>query len=51
MSLAILISHFDKARESGHGKFVARCSALDDRSLSLAIKECDDEPGTGRHEY
>ena len=42
MSLANLLSCLDSARETGHGKYVARCPAHDDRSPSLAIKDCGD---------
>jgi hypothetical protein len=42
MSLTFLLSHLDGIRETGHGKYVARCPAHDDRSPSLAIKDCDD---------
>ena len=42
MSLSILLSHLDGIRDTGHGKYVARCPAHDDRSHSLAIKDCGD---------
>ena len=42
MSVDALLSHLDGVRETGHGKYVARCPAHDDRSPSLAIKDCDD---------
>lgn len=42
MSLSILLSHLDGVRETGHGKYVARCPAHDDKSPSLAIKDCGD---------
>ncbi len=41
MNIETLISHFDGVRETGYGKYVARCSAHDDRSPSLAISEGD----------
>jgi hypothetical protein len=37
-----LLSRLDGVRQTGHGKYVARCPAHNDRSPSLAIKECDD---------
>jgi len=42
MIIDTLLSHLDGVRETGHGKYVARCPAHDDRSPSLAIKDCDD---------
>ncbi len=44
MSLETLIDRLDGVRETGHDKYVARCPAHDDRSPSLAIKDC----GNGR---
>ena len=41
MNIDTLLSHFDGVRETGYGKYVARCSAHDDRSPSLAISEGD----------
>ena len=41
MNIETLLSHFDGVRETGYGKSVARCSAHDDRSPSLAISEGD----------
>ena len=41
MNIETLLSHFDGVRETGYGKYVARCSAHDDRSPSLAISEGD----------
>ena len=41
MNIETLLSHFDGVKEAGPGKFVARCSAHDDRSPSLAISEGD----------
>ena len=37
-----LIARLDLARETGRGKWVARCPAHDDRSPSLAIRETTD---------
>ena len=42
MNIESLLSHFDGVKETGHGRFVARCPAHDDRSPSLAIKDGDD---------
>ncbi len=42
MSLETLIDRLDGVRETGPGKYVARCPAHDDRSPSLAIKDCGD---------
>jgi len=42
MSIDTLVSRLDGVKETGHGKFVARCPAHDDRSPSLAIKDGDD---------
>jgi len=42
MSIDALLSHLDGVRESGPGKYVARCPAHDDKSPSLAIKDCGD---------
>ena len=37
-----LLSRLDGVRETGSGKYIARCPAHDDRSPSLAITSCDD---------
>ena len=42
MSLETLIDRLDGVKETGHGKYIARCPAHDDRSPSLAIKDCGD---------
>ena len=42
MSLDTLLSGLDKVRGTGHGKYVACCPAHDDRSPSLAIRDCGD---------
>ena len=42
MSLETLIDRLDGVRETGYGKYVARCPAHDDKSPSLAIKDCGD---------
>ncbi len=42
MSIQALISSLDGVKETGHGKYVARCPAHDDRSPSLSIRDCDD---------
>jgi len=41
MSIDALLSRLDGVKETGHGKYVARCPAHDDRSPSLAISEGD----------
>ena len=42
MSLETLIDRLDGVRKTGVDKYVARCPAHDDRSPSLAIKDCGD---------
>ena len=42
MSIEKLLSRVEEVRTTGHGKYVARCPAHDDKSPSLAIKECSD---------
>ncbi|MCH7502171.1 MAG: DNA primase [Proteobacteria bacterium] len=42
MNIESLLSHFDGVKETGYGKYVARCPVHEDRSPSLAIKECGD---------
>ncbi len=42
MTAEAMLARLNGVRETGHGKFVARCPAHDDRSPSLAIRECDD---------
>jgi len=42
MSLETLIDRLDGVKETGYGKYVARCPAHDDQSPSLAIKDCGD---------
>ncbi len=42
MSIDVLLSRVDGVKETGHGKYVARCPAHDDRSPSLSIRDCDD---------
>ena len=41
MNIDVLLSHFDGVKEAGFGKYVAKCSAHDDRKPSLAISEGD----------
>ena len=41
MSIETLISRLDGVKETGHGKYIARCPAHDDRSPSLAVKDGD----------
>ena len=42
MNIETLTSRLDSVKETGQGKYVARCPAHDDKSPSLAIKDCDD---------
>jgi hypothetical protein len=42
MTIEALLDRCDKVRETGPGKYVARCPAHDDRSPSLGLRECDD---------
>ena len=42
MSLTTLLSRLDRVKETGRGKYVALCPAHEDRSPSLAIKDCSD---------
>ena len=42
MSIEALLSCLDGIRETEHGKYVARCPAHNDKSPSLAIKNCGD---------
>ena len=42
MTIEALISRLDGVKETGPGKYVARCPAHEDRSPSLAIKDCGD---------
>ncbi len=42
MTAETLLAQLNGVRETGHGKYVARCPAHDDKSPSLAIKDCGD---------
>ena len=42
MTIDALLDGLDGVRETGNGKYVARCPAHDDKSPSLAIRDCDD---------
>lgn len=42
MTIETLISRLDGVKETGQGKYVARCPAHEDRSPSLAITETND---------
>lgn len=42
MSIERLLDRLDGVKQTGHGKYLARCPAHDDRSPSLAIKDCGD---------
>jgi|TARA_R100000501_G_C2536759_1_gene57330 hypothetical protein len=37
-----LLDRLEKVRQTGDGRWMARCPAHDDRTPSLSIKECDD---------
>lgn len=41
MSADILLSKLEGVRDRGHGRWMAKCPAHDDRSPSLSIKETD----------
>ncbi len=43
MSIDTLISRLDGVKETGYGKYVARCPAHDDRSPSLSVSEGDND--------
>jgi len=42
MSAAEIVARLDGVRERGHGQWMARCPAHEDRSPSLSIRELDD---------
>lgn len=42
MTAETLISRFDKVKQTGQGRWVARCPAHEDKSPSLSIRELDD---------
>jgi hypothetical protein len=42
MSADSLLERLEGVRPSGHGRWIARCPAHDDRSPSLSIREMDD---------
>ena len=42
MSIDTLLSHLDGVSETGPGRYVARCPGHDDRSPSLAVRDCGD---------
>jgi hypothetical protein len=42
MSIDALLSDLNGVKRTGYGKYVARCPAHDDKSPSLAIKNCGD---------
>ena len=43
MTIDALLNGLDKVRETGRGKYVARCPAHDDRSPSLSVSEGDND--------
>lgn len=42
MSIDILLQRLDGVKGRGHGRWIAKCPAHDDRSPSLSIRETDD---------
>ena len=42
MNIETLVSRLDGVKETGHGRYVARCPSHDDKSPSLSITETDD---------
>ena len=42
MGIQNLLDRLEGVRETGHGRYIARCPAHDDRSPSLAIREAPD---------
>lgn len=42
MTGVALLSRLSGVKKTGSGRWIARCPAHDDRSPSLAIRECDD---------
>ena len=42
MSVDNLLSHLDKVKRTGDGKYQSRCPAHDDRGPSLSIRETED---------
>lgn len=42
MSAELLLSRLDGVKDRGHGRWLAKCPAHDDRSPSLSVREADD---------
>jgi DNA primase len=42
VSADVLLSRLDKVRQTGPGRWLARCSAHEDKSPSLSVRELDD---------
>ena len=42
MSASQLVERLEGVRKTGSAKWIARCPAHEDKSPSLAIRECDD---------
>ena len=42
MSIHDLLPHLDGVRQTGVGRWIAKCPGHDDRSPSLSLRECDD---------
>ena len=43
MTAEALLSRLDRVKETGHGRWLARCSAHNDKNPSLSVRETDDE--------
>jgi hypothetical protein len=42
MGIDVFLSNLEGVRQTGHGRWVAKCPAHDDRSPSMAVRELDD---------
>ncbi len=40
--MSVLLDRLERVKQTGAGRWVARCPAHNDRSPSLSIRECDD---------
>jgi len=43
MTAEALLSRLDRVKETGHGRWLARCPAHNDKNPSLSVREADDE--------